>query len=199
MTYDLRHTTMKKKVAILISGRGSNMRAIIEACKAPEYPAEVILVLSNKADAAGLEFAKEQGIETAVINHKDFAGREEFDDAVAKRIKASGAEIVCLAGFMRILTEGFVQQFEGRMLNIHPSLLPKYKGLDTHKRALQSGDAEHGCTVHYVTPELDSGATILQEVVKIEPHDTEDSLAAKVLAKEHGAYVRALAIVASSI
>ena len=187
----------KKKVAILISGRGSNMRAIIEACKQPEYPAEVILVLSNKADAAGLQFAKEQGIETAVINHKDYAGREEFDEAVAQRIKASGAEIVCLAGFMRILTEGFVKQFEGRMLNIHPSLLPKFKGLDTHKNALQSGEIEHGCTVHYVTPELDSGTTILQEVVKIDAFDTENSLAAKVLAKEHGAYVRALAIVCS--
>jgi len=175
------------------------MRAIIEACKAPEYPAEVILVLSNKADAPGLEFAKEQGIETAVINHKDFAGRDEFDEEVAKRIQQSGAEIVCLAGFMRILTEGFVKQFEGRMMNIHPSLLPKYKGLDTHKRALQAGDSEHGCTVHYVTPELDSGTTILQEVVKVDAYDTEDSLAAKVLAKEHGAYVRALAIVASKI
>ena len=173
------------------------MCAIIEASKAPEYPVEVILVLSNKADALGLEFAKEQGIETAVINHKDYAGREEFDEAVAKRIKQSGAEIVCLAGFMRILTEEFVKQFEGRMLNIHPSLLPKYKGLDTHKRALQAGDIEHGCTVHYVTPELDSGATILQEVVRVDAYDTEDSLAAKVLAKEHGAYARALAIVCS--
>lgn len=188
---------MKKKIAILISGRGSNMRAIIEACKNPDYPAQVVLVLSNKADAAGLEFAKEQGIATEVVNHKDYAGREEFDAEVAKRIHASGAEIVCLAGFMRILTEGFVQQFEGRMINIHPSLLPKFKGLDTHKRALMAKETEHGCTVHYVTPELDSGETIVQEVVSIEPFDTEASLAAKVLGVEHEAYVKALAIVAS--
>lgn len=190
-------STYKKKIAILISGRGSNMRAIIEACKRPEYPAQVVLVLSNKADALGLEFAKEQGIATEIVEHKNFAGREEFDAEVAKRIHASVAEIVCLAGFMRILTEGFVKQFEGRMINIHPSLLPKFKGLDTHKRALQSGETEHGCTVHYVTAELDSGATILQEVVRIDANDTEDSLAAKVLAREHDAYVRALAIVAS--
>lgn len=188
---------MKKKIAILISGRGSNMRAIIEACKAPEYPAEVVLVLSNKADAAGLVFAAEQGIATEIVNHKDFATREDFDAVVAKKIKASGAEIVCLAGFMRVVTEGFVKQFEGRMINIHPSLLPKYKGLDTHKRALEAGDKEHGCTVHFVTAELDSGAPILQEVVPIDANDTEETLAAKVLAVEHGAYVRALAIVAS--
>jgi len=174
------------------------MRAIIEACKQPEYPAQVVLVLSNKADAAGLEFAKGQGIATAIINHKDFAGRDEFDATLAEHIKESGAEIVCLAGFMRVLTEAFVQQFEGRMINIHPSLLPKFKGLDTHKRALQAGETEHGCTVHYVTAELDSGATIVQEVVRIDAYDTEDSLAAKVLAREHDAYVRALAIVASA-
>lgn len=188
---------MKKKIAILISGRGSNMRAIIEACENPDYPAEVVLVLSNKADAAGLQFAAEQGIATEIVSHKDFQGREEFDAEVAKRIHASGAEIVCLAGFMRILTEGFVQQFEGRMINIHPSLLPKFKGLDTHKRALASGETEHGCTVHWVTAELDSGATILQEVLSIEPFDTEASLAAKVLGVEHAAYVKALAIVAA--
>lgn len=169
------------------------MKAIIEACKSPEYPAEVVFVLSNKADAAGLQFAKEQGIATQLVSHKDFDGREAFDTEVAKHIEASGAEFVCLAGFMRILSEGFVKQFEGRMINIHPSLLPKYKGLDTHKRALKAGDAEHGCTVHWVTAELDSGAAILQEVVRIEADDTEESLANKVLAVEHGAYVKALA------
>lgn len=188
---------MKKKIAILISGRGSNMRAIIDACTAPEYPAEVVFVLSNKADAAGLIYAQEQGIKTDIVSHKDYDGREAFDAEVAKHIEASGAEFVCLAGFMRILSEGFVKQFEGRMINIHPSLLPKYKGLETHKRALEAGDTEHGCTVHWVTAELDSGAAILQEIVPIEAAETEESLANKVLAVEHGAYVKALEVVAS--
>jgi phosphoribosylglycinamide formyltransferase-1 len=188
---------MKKKIAILISGRGSNMRAIIDACANPDYPAQVVLVLSNKADALGLKYAAEKGIATQVVNHNAYNSREEFDAKMAEKINASGAEIVCLAGFMRVLSAGFVKQFEGRMINIHPSLLPKFKGLETHKRALMEQETQHGCTVHYVTAELDSGATILQEVVSIEPHDTEASLAAKVLAKEHGAYVKALAIVAS--
>ena len=186
---------MKKRVAILISGRGSNMEALVRAAEAPDYPAEIVGVLSNRADAPGLDFAAAAGIATAVRSHKDFAGREAFDAALQEVLEGWDAEIVCLAGFMRILTPGFVGKWEGRMLNIHPSLLPAYLGLHTHDRALAAGDTEHGCTVHFVTAGLDEGPTILQARVPILAGDTPESLAARVLVEEHRIYPEALAMV----
>ena len=186
---------MKKRTAILISGRGSNMRALIQAAKADDYPAEIVLVLSNKADAVGLAFAREHGIETAVISHKDFDGREAFDAAMDALLREKQIEIVCLAGFMRLLTPAFTQRWEGRMINIHPSLLPKYKGLDTHRRALEAGEQEAGCTVHYVSAEMDAGEIIMQSRVPILEDDSEETLAARVLEQEHIIYPQALASV----
>lgn len=189
---------MKKRVAILISGRGSNMEALIRAAEAPDYPAEIVGVLSNRADAAGLAFAAAAGIATAVCSHKDFTGREAFDAALQAMLEGWRAEIVCLAGFMRILTPGFVEKWEGRMLNIHPSLLPAFKGLDTHRRAIEAGTTEHGCTVHFVTAGLDDGPPILAARVPVLPGDTPEALAARVLAEEHRVYPEALALVARS-
>ena len=187
---------MKKRVAILISGRGSNMRALIEAAAAPGYPAEIVLVLANVADAGGLAFAKERGIPTEVVEHRNYPSREAFDEAMDAKLRAAHVEIVCLAGFMRLLSPAFTEKWRGRMLNIHPSLLPAYKGLHTHKRALEAGEKVHGCTVHFVTPELDDGPVILQAKVPVLPGDTEDALAARVLAQEHKIYPEALRLVA---
>jgi phosphoribosylglycinamide formyltransferase-1 len=187
---------MKKRVAILISGRGSNMRALIEAAKEKDYPAEIVLVLSNIADAGGLEFARKHDIPTEVIDHTKFPSREIFDNAMDVALKAANVEIVALAGFMRLLSPRFVESWRGRMINIHPSLLPAYKGLHTHKRAIEAGEKFHGCTVHFVTPELDDGPTILQAKVLVLPGDTEDALAARVLEQEHKIYPQALRLVA---
>lgn len=187
---------MKKRVAILISGRGSNMEALIRAAKAPDYPAEIIGVLSNKADAGGLAFAEAHGIATAVRSHKDFVTREAFDAALDAVLREWRTDIVCLAGFMRVLTPGFVAGWEGRMLNIHPSLLPAFQGLHTHARALEAGVAEHGCTVHFVTAGLDAGPPILTARVPVLPSDTAETLAARVLIEEHRIYPEALAMVA---
>jgi phosphoribosylglycinamide formyltransferase-1 len=187
---------MKKRVAILISGRGSNMRALIEAAKEKDYPAEIVLVLSNIADAGGLEFARKHGIPTEVIDHTKFPSREIFDNAMDVALKAANVEIVALAGFMRLLSPRFVESWRGRMINIHPSLLPAYKGLHTHKRAIEAGEKFHGCTVHFVTPELDDGPTILQAKVPLLPGDAEDALAARVLEQEHKIYPQALRLVA---
>ncbi len=187
---------MKKRVAILISGRGSNMRALIEAAKDEDYPAEIVLVLSNVADAGGLDFARQNKIATAVIEHRKFPSREIFDDAMDVALKAAGTEIVALAGFMRLLSPRFVESWRGRMINIHPSLLPAYKGLHTHRRAIEAGEKFAGCTVHFVTPELDDGPTILQAKVPVLPADTEDTLAARVLEQEHKIYPQALRLVA---
>jgi formyltetrahydrofolate-dependent phosphoribosylglycinamide formyltransferase len=187
---------MKKRVAILISGRGSNMEALIRAAKAPDYPAEIIGVLSNKADAGGLAFAEAHGIATAVRSHKDFVTREAFDAALDAVLREWRTDIVCLAGFMRVLTPGFVAGWEGRMLNIHPSLLPAFQGLHTHARALEAGVAEHGCTVHFVTAGLDDGPPILTARVPVLPSDTAETLAARVLIEEHRIYPEALAMVA---
>jgi phosphoribosylglycinamide formyltransferase 1 len=186
----------RKTVAVLISGRGSNMAALIEAAEMPDYPARIALVLSNQADAGGLEIARNAGVQTAFLSQKSFATREEFDRAVHAVLIARKIEIVALAGFMRILSPWFCEQWKGRMINIHPSLLPLYKGVDTHKRVLAAGDKEHGCTVHFVTPELDDGQTILQARVPVLSHDDETSLAARVLAQEHEIYPKALALVA---
>jgi phosphoribosylglycinamide formyltransferase-1 len=187
---------MKKRVAILISGRGSNMRALIEAAKEKDYPAEIVLVISNAADAGGLDFARKHGIETQVIEHKKFPSREIFDNAMNVALKAANVEIVALAGFMRLLSPRFVESWRGRMINIHPSLLPAYKGLHTHKRAIEAGEKFAGCTVHFVTPELDDGPAILQAKVPVLSGDTEDALAARVLEQEHKIYPEALRLVA---
>ena len=188
----------KKRTAILISGRGSNMRALIEAARDPAYPAEIALVISNRADAPGLAFAKAAGIATAFIDHKIYAGREEFDRSMQAMLAIHRIELVCLAGFMRLLSPWFVAQWEGRMLNIHPSLLPAYKGLHTHARALADGAREHGCTVHFVVAELDAGPALLQAKVPVLAGDTAETLAARVLGVEHGAYVEAVRRVAGA-
>ena len=177
-----------KKVAILISGGGSNMVALVDSMTG-DHPARPCLVLSNDATAGGLQRAAERGIATAVVDHRPFKGdRAAFEEELVKPILDAGADIVCLAGFMRVLTDGFVSRFTGRMLNIHPSLLPKYKGLHTHKRALEAGDQEHGCTVHFVTEELDGGPLLVQGRVSINPDDTEESLQQKVHVQEHQIY-----------
>ncbi len=189
-------TTPRRRVAILISGRGSNMSALIEAAREAGYPAEIALVVSNRPDAAGLAFAASSGIATAVVDHKGFADREVFEAALQETLEQARIEIVCLAGFMRVLTAAFVGKWRGRMLNIHPSLLPEFKGLDTHARALAAGVKMHGCTVHFVVPELDSGPAVLQERVPVLAGDTEETLAARVLAAEHRIYPAALRMVA---
>lgn len=186
----------RKRTAVLISGRGSNMGALIEAARSPEYPAEIVLVLANRTDAQGLTFAKEHAIATAVIDHKIYAGRDEFEKSMQVLLDLHRIEIICLAGFMRMLTPGFVQHWDGRLINIHPSLLPAYRGLDTHARALADGVKIHGCTVHFVVPALDEGPIIAQAAVPVLDSDTADSLAARVLAQEHLIYPAALAALA---
>lgn len=191
--------TGRKRTAILISGRGSNMRALIEAARSPDYPAEIALVLSNRAEAAGLAFAKEHGIATAVIDHKIYAGRDEFEKSMQALLDLHRIEIICLAGFMRVLTAGFVQHWQGRLINIHPSLLPAYRGLDTHTRALAEGAKIHGCTVHFVVPALDEGPIIAQAAVAVLDGDTAETLAARVLTQEHDLYPGALAALAGGL
>lgn len=191
-------TASRKRVAVLISGRGSNMMALVEAAKAPGFPAEIVLVLSNKADAAGLAFAREHGIATAVIEHKAYGkDRAAFDAAMQAALEAQGVEIVCLAGFMRLLTSGFCEAWSGRMINIHPALLPSFKGLDTHARALEAGVKLHGCTTHFVTPGMDEGPIITQAAVPVLDDDTEATLAARVLKEEHRIYPETLRLLAS--
>jgi phosphoribosylglycinamide formyltransferase-1 len=188
---------MKKRVAILISGRGSNMTALIEAAKAKDYPAEIALVVSNRPDAAGLDRARSCGIPTAVIDHTTFGGdRETFEQALDQELREQRIDLVCLAGFMRLLTPWFVNRWSGRMLNIHPSLLPQFKGLHTHRRALESGVKRHGATVHFVVPEMDAGPIVMQDSVAVHENDTEETLAARVLELEHKIYPRALRAVA---
>lgn len=181
-----------KRVAILISGGGSNMVTLVDSMtkdKAGDHPARPCLVLANRPQAGGLAKAAERGVPTAVVDHKPFAGdRPAFEAALTAQLEAANPDLICLAGFMRVLTAGFVSRWQGRMLNIHPSLLPKYRGLDTHARALAAGDAEHGCTVHEVTPELDDGPILGQARLPIQPGDTADTLAARVLKLEHRLY-----------
>lgn len=179
---------MTKNVAILISGGGSNMVTLVKSMTG-DHPGRACLVLANDASAGGLKKAAAMGVPTAIVDHRPFAGdRPAFEAALQAELNKAGADIVCLAGFMRVLTEGFVAPWEGQMLNIHPSILPKYKGLHTHQRALDAGDAEHGCTVHLVTPALDDGPILGQAKVMIKPDDTADTLAAKVLQQEHSLY-----------
>ena len=183
----------KKRVAVLISGRGSNMTALIEAAKAADYPAEIELVLSNRPEAPGLIRAREQGITTAVVDHKLFGDdREAFERALDAALAAHRIDIVCLAGFMRLLSPWFVQRWRGKMLNIHPALLPQFKGLHTHRRALEAGVKRHGATVHFVVPEVDAGPIVEQDSIAVREGDTEDTLAARVLEIEHRIYPRAL-------
>ncbi|MGH6810995.1 MAG: phosphoribosylglycinamide formyltransferase [Methylocella sp.] len=189
-------TCRRKRTAILISGRGSNMRALIERARDPTYPAEIALVLSNEPDAAGLAFAKENGVACAVVDHKIYAGREEFERSMQVLLELHRIELICLAGFMRMLTPWFIGQWQGRLLNIHPALLPAYRGINTHARALADGVKIHGCSVHFVTPAMDEGPIIAQAAVVVLDSDTPDSLAARVLAEEHAIYPVALARVA---
>jgi phosphoribosylglycinamide formyltransferase-1 len=182
---------------VLISGRGSNLQALIEACRDPATKAGIRLVLSNKADAQGLARAAAAGIETAVVDHRNFPDRARFDAEIDRRLREKGIELVCLAGFMRILTDEFVDRWRDRMINIHPSLLPAFRGLDTHARALAAGAKFAGCTVHYVRRELDTGPIILQEKVPVLPGDTAERLAARVLEAEHRAYPAALRLIAT--
>ncbi|MCR4511178.1 phosphoribosylglycinamide formyltransferase [Pseudomonas sp. 32.2.56] len=175
-------------VVVLISGSGSNLQALINSIAHDGNPARIAAVISNRADAYGLERAKQAGIATAVLDHKQFDGREAFDAALVEAIDAFDPQLVVLAGFMRILTPGFVRHYAGRLLNIHPSLLPKYKGLHTHQRALEAGDSEHGCSVHFVSEELDGGPLVVQAVVPVQSDDSPSSLAQRVHEQEHVIY-----------
>lgn len=186
----------KVRVAILISGRGSNMVALAEAARDPVFPAEIVLVLSNDPEAEGLSRAAALGIPTEAIDHRAHPDRASFDRAIDAALRAAGAELVCLAGFMRILTDSFVQGWAGRMLNIHPSLLPLFKGTRTHAQALAAGVRLHGCTVHFVVPELDAGPIVAQAAVPVHQGDDPDSLAARVIVQERRLYPAALALVA---
>lgn len=181
-----------KNIVILISGRGSNMEAIVRACAAEGWNARIAAVVSNRPNAAGLAFARVHGIETAVVDHKGFAQREAFDAELARVVESFSPDVLVLAGFMRILTPGFVQRFEGRMVNIHPSLLPSFPGLHTHQRAIDAGCKLAGTTVHFVTAELDHGPIIAQAMVPVLPNDTEATLAARVLSREHVIYPRSV-------
>lgn len=181
-----------KNIVILISGRGSNMEALVHAAKTEQWPARIAAVVSNKTDAKGLEFAASHGIPTAVVANKDFASRADFDAALQETIDRFAPDLVVLAGFMRILTPAFVEHYDGRLLNIHPSLLPKFPGLHTHEQALAAGELVHGATVHFVTAELDHGPVVAQASVDVLPGDTADTLAARVLVQEHQLYPRAI-------
>lgn len=188
----------RKRVGVLISGRGSNMVSLAEAAQAPDYPAEIALVISNIPDVAGLDRARGFGIATATVDHRPFGkDREAFERAIDEVLRVNQIELLVLAGFMRILTPWFVARWEGRMINIHPSLLPLFKGTHTHRQALEAGVTEHGCSVHFVVPELDAGPVILQAKVPVQPGDDEETLAKRVLVEEHKLYPAALAEVAS--
>lgn len=185
----------KPRVAVLISGRGSNMMSLIEAAAAPDFPAEIAVVISNRPDAHGLARAQAANIPTRIIDHKAFADRAGFDAALDAALAEEQVDLVCLAGFMRLLTAGFTQKWSGRMINIHPALLPSFKGLHTHERALAEGVKIHGCTVHFVTAEMDVGPIIMQAAVPVLEGDTPDTLGARVLEQEHVIYPAALRLV----
>ena len=184
----------KTKIGVLISGRGSNLQALIDACQSGALSAEISLVISNRPSAYGIERAKAAGVPVSIIDHKDFETRDNFDDAVKDALELANVEFVCLAGFMRILTPEFVSHWRGRMLNIHPSLLPSFKGLNVHERMLEAGVKIAGCTVHFVSPDLDDGPIIGQIAVPVLPHDTSESLASRILLEEHKLYPRCLRI-----
>jgi phosphoribosylglycinamide formyltransferase 1 len=188
--------TAKKRTAVLISGRGSNMQALVEAAKQPDYPVEIALVISNRPEAPGLAWAKEQGIPAVALDHKRYESREHFEGQLTSMLSLSKIELVALAGFMRLMTPAFVESWSGRMINIHPSLLPSFKGLHTHEQALETGVKITGCTVHFVSAEMDEGPIIAQSAVPVLPGDTASQLAARVLSAEHKLYPAALAAVA---
>ncbi|KFE54238.1 phosphoribosylglycinamide formyltransferase [Pseudomonas syringae] len=179
-------------VVVLLSGTGGNLQAMIDSFKGGDHPARIRAVISNRADAFGLQRARDAGIETCVLDHKAYEGREAFDGALMQLIDSYQPQLVVLAGFMRILTAGFVRHYQGRLLNIHPSLLPRYKGLHTHQRVLEAGDAEHGCSVHFVTEELDGGPLVIQSVISVEPDDSPTTLAQRVHTQEHHIYPLAI-------
>jgi phosphoribosylglycinamide formyltransferase 1 len=187
--------TAAQRIAVLISGRGSNMAALVEAAKAPGFPGKIVAVIADRADAGGLETARAAGIAAVAVPRKGQPDKAAHEAAVIAAIEASGADIICLAGYMRLLSADFVDRFKGRMINIHPSLLPLFPGLDTHRRAIEAGVRLHGATVHFVTFEMDGGPIIAQAAVPVETGDTPDSLSRRVLAAEHQLYPRALAMV----
>jgi phosphoribosylglycinamide formyltransferase-1 len=184
------------KVGVLISGRGSNLQALIDACADPSFPAEIVLVISNNVRAQGLERAHAAGIATKIVDHRGFSDREAFDAALDTALRRGGVEFICLAGFMRLLTPGFVEWWRDRIINIHPSLLPAFKGLHSHERTLEAGVRLSGCTVHFVRAEMDDGPIIVQAAVPVHPGDDAERLAARVLAVEHRAYKLALRLIA---
>ncbi len=186
----------RMKLGLLISGRGSNLAALIDACQDPAYPAEIAIVISNRPGATGLERARRAGLAGCIVDHRAFDGRPAFEAALTAKLAAAGVALVCLAGFMRILTEAFTERWPDRILNIHPSLLPAFPGLDTHRRALDAGVRFAGATVHFVSPGLDDGPIIVQAVVPVRAEDTPDSLAARVLREEHRVYPLAVRLVA---
>lgn len=191
----------RAKVAVLISGRGTNLQSLLDAAADPAYPAEIALVVSNRPDAAGLDRARNAGVAIRVIDHREFGrgetGRAAFDGALDQTLRAAGIEFICLAGFMRLLTSAFVEGWRGRMLNIHPSLLPAFKGLDVHQRMLEAGVKLAGCTVHFVSSEMDAGPIVGQAAVPVLPDDDAETLAARILVEEHRLYPACLALVAS--
>lgn len=189
----------KPKLAVFISGRGSNLRSILDACAAADYPAEISVVLSNRPDAEGLRVAADAGIPTETVDHKAYDTREDFEAEISRRLERHAVDLIVLAGFLRILTSSFVEQWPRQIINIHPSLLPDYKGTNTHARAIADGRTEAGCTVHYVVPELDSGEIIAQARVPILPDDTPERLAARVLVEEHRIYPEAIKSLAKSM
>jgi phosphoribosylglycinamide formyltransferase-1 len=182
----------KTRLVILISGRGSNLQAILDGARNGELPVDIRAVISNRSGAYGLERARQAGVEALTLDHKTFSNRDEFEAALRETIDGYGADLVILAGFMRVLSADFVEHYQGRILNIHPSLLPKFRGLKTHERALEAGEREHGASVHFVTPELDSGPVIIQARVPVFPGDDPETLAARVLEQEHRIYPKAI-------
>ncbi len=188
--------TERLRVGVLISGRGSNLQALLDACAEADFPAEIVLVISNKADAQGLARAESAGVATKVVPHLDYASREAFDAVVTAAFEAAEVDLICMAGFLRLVTQGFVNRWRDRLINIHPALLPAFKGLDTHERALAAGVTEHGCTVHFVRHEMDDGPILGQAAVPVLPGDTPDSLAARVLEAEHKLYPQCLRLIA---
>lgn len=189
--------TARKRIGLLISGRGSNLQSLIDACDAPDYPAEIVLVISNRPGAFGLERAREAGIRAVVIDHKAYASRAAFEADLDHALRDAGVEIVCNAGFMRLLTQGFVEAWQGRQLNIHPSLLPAFRGLHPQQQALDAGVSISGATVHFVSAEMDAGPIVAQAAVAVLTDDTADTLAARILEAEHRLYPHALKLVAS--
>lgn len=182
----------KKRVGILISGRGSNMEALIEAARAPDYPAKIAGIISNRPDAGGLDIARQNGIATAIHQLKSYPDKIAADAAITKTLESWGVDYICLAGFMRVLSEEFVRRWMGRLVNIHPSLLPRFKGLNTHRRAINAGETRHGCSVHFVVPEMDAGPVFIQTEVPVLPGDTPETLGERVLGVEHRTYRDAL-------